>query len=125
MSRPSYNDMGAVGAVFGGCIYIFGASTDTEQDQPYKAMAFDPELGQWKDLPSLPRKHLRARTWTTPGFIYVCGGYRTDDPSLNIWYDPLGAVSNHAARFNCKQNQWEDLPPLLTPSSCCHLHELI
>jgi len=125
MCQPCYNDMGAVGAVFSGSIYIFGASSDTEQDLTYRAMVFDTEFGQWKDLPPLPRKHLRARTCANPGFIYFCGGFCTDGSSADMWSDPASVVSNYVARFNVKLHEWEALPPISTPISFCQLHESV
>jgi len=74
MTQPCYDDMGGVGAVSSGSIYIFGPNTDSNEDPTHCAMVFNPKLGQWEDLPHLPGKRIRARTWATPEFLYVCGG---------------------------------------------------
>jgi len=126
MSQPCYDDMGGLSAVCSGSIYIMGANNDSNEDSMCCAMVFNPELGQWEDLPPLPGKRLRPRTWATPGFLYVCGGFLTENHRSNrIWHDAASVVTDITARFDIKMREWHLLRPMISPSAGCHLLEAV
>ena len=80
------------GCVLDGIIYVISATG---------ALSFDPETGQWDELPTAPQLPQASQVAAHDGQVWVLGSYKTDE----------------GHRYSPSDRTWRPAPKLPTPNS--------
>ncbi|QDT15171.1 Kelch motif protein [Alienimonas californiensis] len=95
----------------GGVVRIggFTARNSIEEDDDLHSMPtvahYDPEAGEWKDLPDLPGGRSSFDAAVLNGKVYVLGGWMMAGDEGAAWHG-----SGYVADLNAEELKWETLP---------------